>query len=77
MNLRRFMTEDGEILSRESTGLCAKCQRKVSKTIKRARNLGILPRFGVYKIKEVKPTLESKQSFHNIQIDKVVQIKSI
>jgi ribosomal protein S18 len=27
--LRRFISVDSEILSRKSTGLCAKCQRKV------------------------------------------------
>lgn len=40
--LRRFMTEQGKILSRRSTGIPAKHQRKISKAIKQARLLGLL-----------------------------------
>ena len=40
--LRRFMTEQGKILSRRSTGITAKEQRKISKAIKNARLLGLL-----------------------------------
>jgi len=40
--LRRFMTEQGKILSRRSTGISAKEQRKISKAIKQARLLGLL-----------------------------------
>ena len=32
INLRRFLSDDGEILSRKVTGLCAKCQRQVNVT---------------------------------------------
>eukprot|EP01091_Cochliopodium_minus_P010052 TRINITY_DN2616_c0_g1_i1.p1 TRINITY_DN2616_c0_g1~~TRINITY_DN2616_c0_g1_i1.p1 ORF type:complete len:348 (-),score=130.16 TRINITY_DN2616_c0_g1_i1:60-1103(-) len=39
--LLHFMTPGGRILSRQHTGLCAKWQRKVSTTIRRAKNLGI------------------------------------
>jgi ribosomal protein S18 len=29
LNLRKYLSEDSEILGRSATGLCAKCQRKV------------------------------------------------
>jgi small subunit ribosomal protein S18 len=41
--LSRFLSERGRILSRRLTGLNAYNQRKVSKAIKRAQNLGLLP----------------------------------
>jgi len=41
--LSRFISERGRILSRRLTGLSAYNQRKVSKAIKRAQNLGLLP----------------------------------
>jgi small subunit ribosomal protein S18 len=41
--LSRFLSERGKILSRRLTGLSAYNQRKVSKAIKRAQNLGLLP----------------------------------
>ncbi|MEM9159318.1 MAG: 30S ribosomal protein S18 [Verrucomicrobiota bacterium] len=37
--LNRFVTETGKILPRKITRLSAKQQRKVTKTIKRARNM--------------------------------------
>ena len=40
--LRRFMTEQGKILSRRLTGIPAKHQRKIAKAIKHARLLGLL-----------------------------------
>jgi len=33
----------GQILPKYRTGLCAKCQRKVGRTIKQARWMGFLP----------------------------------
>ena len=39
--LLHFMSPGGRILSRRQTGLCAKWQRKVSSTIRRAKHLGI------------------------------------
>mmetsp|Transcript_12767 Transcript_12767/g.17615 ORF Transcript_12767/g.17615 Transcript_12767/m.17615 type:complete len:432 (-) Transcript_12767:338-1633(-) len=39
--LTRFMTKAGRIIPRKYTGLCGKHQRKVAKTIKMARNMGI------------------------------------
>jgi small subunit ribosomal protein S18 len=40
--LQRFLSERGRLLSRRLTGLSAYNQRKVSKAIKRAQNLGLL-----------------------------------
>ena len=41
--LRYFTTERGKILSRRMSGTCAKHQRKLTKAIKRARYMAILP----------------------------------
>jgi len=41
--LRRFLSETGKILPRHRTGLSAKEQRILAKTVKRARILGLLP----------------------------------
>jgi len=41
--LAKFMSERGRILGRRLTGLSSYNQRKVSKAIKRAQNLGLLP----------------------------------
>ena len=41
--LRRSTTDRGKILPRRVTGNCAKCQRKVSAAVKRARALALLP----------------------------------
>nr|YP_009399309.1 ribosomal protein S18 [Kapraunia schneideri]ARW68915.1 ribosomal protein S18 [Kapraunia schneideri] len=41
--LRKFINDQGKIISRRSTGLNAKQQKKVTKSIKRARILSLLP----------------------------------
>ena len=41
--IRRFTTDQGKILPSRVTGNCAKCQRKMSKAIKRARSMAVLP----------------------------------
>lgn len=41
--LKHFITERGKIVPRRISGLCAKNQRYVTRAIKRARNLGLLP----------------------------------
>ena len=41
--LSKFLSERGRILSRRLTGLTAYNQRKVSKAIKRAQSLGLMP----------------------------------
>lgn len=40
--LRRFVSEDGKIRPRRQTGTCAKHQRELAKSIKRARHLALL-----------------------------------
>lgn len=44
--LKRFLNEAGKIRPRRQTGLCAKCQRKLAREIKRARHLALLPYTG-------------------------------
>jgi len=41
--IRKYLTSKGKILSRRSTGTCAYHQRKLSKAIKRARQVALLP----------------------------------
>lgn len=41
--LRGFVTEQGKILPRRSTGLTAKQQRQLTKAIKQARILALMP----------------------------------
>jgi len=41
--LRKYVTERGKILPRRITGLTAKQQRDLTKSIKRARQLALLP----------------------------------
>jgi small subunit ribosomal protein S18 len=41
--LRRFLTEEGEIIPRRISGNSAQWQRRVTRAIKRARMLGLLP----------------------------------
>lgn len=41
--LKKFLTERGRIIGRRQTGVCAKHQRALSKEIKRARQLALLP----------------------------------
>ena len=41
--LGRFISERGKIVPRRISGLCAKNQRKVTRAVKRARKLALLP----------------------------------
>jgi small subunit ribosomal protein S18 len=41
--LTRYVTERGKILPRRISGNCAKHQRQLTKAIKRARNIALLP----------------------------------
>ena len=41
--LRKFISDRGKISSRSRTGVCAKHQRSMTKAIKRARHLALLP----------------------------------
>lgn len=41
--LKRFINEQGKILPRRITGLSAKYQRQLTRAIKRARHLAMMP----------------------------------
>ena len=41
--LKKYVTERGKILPRRITGACAKHQRMVTRAIKRARTIALLP----------------------------------
>jgi len=64
LTLRKFLSDDGEIMGKRLTGLCSKCQRKVAKTIKASRNFGFLPHIGDYTILEAQPNVYKKK-FHD------------
>jgi len=42
-NLKKYITEKGKILPRRITGNCAKHQRQLTKAIKQARQVALLP----------------------------------
>lgn len=46
--LTRFTTDQGKILPRRMTGMCARHQRQIGTAIKRARYLAILPHIKGY-----------------------------
>lgn len=41
--LTKYLTDRGKIIGRSRTGLCAKHQRRLTREIKRARHLALLP----------------------------------
>jgi len=41
--LVRFLTEQGKIIPRRTSGNCAKHQRQLARAIKRARHLALIP----------------------------------
>jgi len=41
--LRQFVTDRGKMLSRRITGVCARHQRALSREIKKARQIALLP----------------------------------
>lgn len=41
--LRRFITDRGKIIPRRITGNCASHQREITRAIKRARHIALLP----------------------------------
>lgn len=41
--IRRFVSSQAKIIDPRHTGVCAKHQRKLSRAIKRARVMGLLP----------------------------------
>lgn len=42
-SMRSFVTDRGKILAGRMTGNCAKHQRELTRAIKRARNIALLP----------------------------------
>jgi len=64
LSLKEYLTEDGEIIPKKGTGLCSKCQRRVAKTIKAARNFGLLPHIGQFVVSDSKPKLLRKDAVH-------------
>lgn len=64
LSLKEYLTEDGEIIPKKGTGLCSKCQRRVAKTIKAARNFGLLPHIGQFVVSDSKPKLLRKEAVH-------------
>ena len=41
--LKRFVSSQAKIIDPRHTGVCAKHQRRLAKSIKRARTIGLLP----------------------------------
>ncbi len=41
--LTRFVTDQGKMIPRRTSGNCAKCQRLLKRAIKRARYLALMP----------------------------------
>jgi len=41
--LKKFVTTRGRMLTTEKTGVCPRCQRRLTKAIKRARYMALLP----------------------------------
>lgn len=41
--LRKYLSERGKILGRARTGVCAKHQRQITRSVKRARYMALLP----------------------------------
>ncbi|MEK9178398.1 MAG: 30S ribosomal protein S18 [Patescibacteria group bacterium] len=42
-NLQKFLTERGKIIPRSRSGLCSRHQRRITRQIKYARHLALLP----------------------------------
>ena len=41
--LKKYVSEHGKILPRKATGTCTKHQREITRAIKRARQIALLP----------------------------------
>jgi len=44
--LKKFISDRAKILSREKTGVCSRHQRRLTKSVKQARHLALLPFVG-------------------------------
>lgn len=65
VTLSRFLSADSEILGRRLTGLCAKCQRNVARTVRRSRNLGLLSHLGAFRVMDADPKNDANNfNFH-------------
>jgi small subunit ribosomal protein S18 len=42
VKLKKYVTENGKIISRRQSGLCAHHQREITNAVKRARNMSLL-----------------------------------
>jgi len=42
MKLKKYVTENGKIIARRQSGLCARHQREITNAVKRARNMSLL-----------------------------------
>jgi small subunit ribosomal protein S18 len=40
--IKKFVNEQGKMIPGRVTGVCAKCQRQLTKAIKRARNIALM-----------------------------------
>lgn len=67
LTMRTFVSDFAEIKPRTETGLCAKCQRKVAKTIKRARNFGIMPHLDNFHVEDSQ-AMQSKGEPHHAPV---------
>lgn len=76
VTLSTYLTDDAEIMGKKDTGLCAKCQRKVSKAIKQARHFGVLPHLGDYDMHEVETDNAKREQFHGVKNDEKKYFKS-
>lgn len=66
VTMRTFVSESAEIKPRRDTGLCAKCQRAVAKTIKRARNYGLMPNLDGFAVQDSRPRRSKNELHHDI-----------
>ena len=44
--LSKFLTPQGQILSRRRSGFCTQCQKQLKQAIKRARHVALMPFVG-------------------------------
>ncbi|CAM9894084.1 unnamed protein product [Heterosigma akashiwo] len=59
--LSKFLMSSGMIMSKKQSGLCSKCQRKVARSIKASRHLGLLPFVADVEIADLDPRAQVYQ----------------
>ena len=72
--LTKFLNECGQIMNRFQTRLPTSVQRKVAKTIKHVRNLGLLPFCDYLKPHDKLPLTSIQTNFHDSTIKVVDQL---